>query len=208
MAIALFTLALTPQTWRVAQGVDHPPMDRPIKVTANIVDRDEFSSSVEPYEGFARWSDEAQDWLNEAGLSIRGYYEAELVILGWQEGNPERRFLLLRRFRGEDDVKRLAPIRPRTQLPAPAWMSEPEHPHNKRLYDLTDAELEYRHRQVGQYITYLLHGRSHLWSDFYRGSLQVEAVYETLIVNRWLRDRDKKREQAILRRDKKARAAA
>lgn len=206
-AAALLELGIEPQTWRVAPGVPEPPQDRAINIIANLVDKDEWSTSVEPYEGFAKWSADAQDFLNEAGLSIRGYYESELVILGWHD---ERRFVLVRRWSvdGEDAVKRLAPQRPRLALPAPAWMSTPEHPFNQALWKLSDAELENRARQCKQFIDYILfprYGRAHLWYDHHAGGTEVERQIRNEIANRWLFAREKRRSDA--RKPKKARAA-
>lgn len=61
------------------------PRDRAIWITANIICRDEISSWVEPYEGYAEWSESSQDWLDSSRMSIRQDYHAELRILRWEE---------------------------------------------------------------------------------------------------------------------------
>lgn len=197
----------TEPAWRTVAGLAQPPKDRPIKIVANIVDCDEWSTSVDPYEGFAQWSEAAQDWLNEAGLSIRGFYESELVILEWTEGNPDRRFQLKRRWNDEDRVRRIAPMRPRLALPPPAWLIDPHHPHNSRkvLSTIPDAEIEARRKSVDQFWSCLLttdRDRQHLWTDFGDALRAVERAVNDEIAERWLGARCKKRN-----RTKKARVA-
>lgn len=114
------------QTWRTAPGVAEPPKDRVIRIVANIVDHDEWSTSVESFEGLARWDERSQDWLNAEGLalSIRGFYESELVILEWREANECRQFIIKTRWNGKDDVQRLVSRPVAGMLPPPSWHSD------------------------------------------------------------------------------------
>lgn len=208
------SVAIEKATWRDVAPTA-PPQNRAIQIVANIVDRDEWSCSVESYEGFARWDEGAQDWLNEAGLSIRGFYESELVILEWSEARQNREFVLRmlpgRRWQESPGaVSMIRALKPLPlPLPSPAWMSDAEHPAHKDLYKLTDGELEARLEGQSQFIGYLLDGRGtreHLWLDYHDGACRIERALEHDAGRRWLIERRKAREQATARRRKKARA--
>ncbi|MEQ1861443.1 MAG: hypothetical protein ABMA13_16090 [Chthoniobacteraceae bacterium] len=62
-----------------------PPRDRAIWLVANIITRDGCFTEVDGYEGYAQWSESAQDWLDIRGMSIRGHDHAELFPLDWIE---------------------------------------------------------------------------------------------------------------------------
>lgn len=68
-----------------ATATPEPPRDRGIWVVANMIDRDEFGSRAEGYEGYARFDDKSGDWLNLRGLPIRQYLDSEFRILSWIE---------------------------------------------------------------------------------------------------------------------------
>lgn len=68
-------------TWQTSEA----PRDRAIWLRANIVITEEAVMSVEPFEDLARWNEDAQDWHDARGMSIRMYADAELVILQWME---------------------------------------------------------------------------------------------------------------------------
>ena len=67
--------------WQTSEA----PRDRAIWLRANIVITEEAVTSVEPFEALARWNEDAQDWHDARGMSIRMDADAEMVILQWIE---------------------------------------------------------------------------------------------------------------------------
>lgn len=63
-----------------------PPLDRPIWLIANVAYTVGCFHQTVPFEGRAEWSQQSQEWLtNHARQAIRDDYDAELIILDWQE---------------------------------------------------------------------------------------------------------------------------
>ncbi len=69
-----------------------PPKDRGFWLVANIAytahddHDDEFGAHVvDPYEGYAMWKEEAGDWVDREGMSIRQIFGAEMHVLAWTE---------------------------------------------------------------------------------------------------------------------------
>ena len=68
-----------------------PPRDRAIWLVTNIIIPDELGTSVESYEGYAKWDEKSQDWLDDRKMSIRQVYEAHYRILSWMEREDRAR---------------------------------------------------------------------------------------------------------------------
>lgn len=175
------------------------PKDRQIRIVANIVYRDGALTEVEPYEGLAQWSDRAQDWLNDFGMSIRMDYDAELIVLEWVEACREfllRNYLSGRRWtESKQAVSMIRALKPLPlALPAPKWMSDARDSVHDNLYKLTDSELEQRLEAQDQFMRYILDGkgtRNHLWTDHHEGASKIEWMLQTEAGGRWLRERRK-----------------
>ena len=119
-----------------------PPKDRLIRLVANVAVHEDAFTSVEPWEGLAHWSDQAGDWLDEFGMSIRMYWDSELIILDCQDACRE--FVLV----GNGTLVSERPRRTGLPaLPAPAWHTTCpwtggfEQALGRRIEDLTPADL-------------------------------------------------------------------
>lgn len=78
-------LALPPPRNRCAAAIP-PPLDRPIWLRANIACRDGCFTEVDRFEGRAEWSQHLQEWMTNHGrLAIRNDFDAELIVLEWEE---------------------------------------------------------------------------------------------------------------------------
>lgn len=62
-----------------------PPKDRPVWLVANIVTYDEGFVDAQLFEGWAEWDKGANEWVTFDHLVIRGFFDARLHILDWQE---------------------------------------------------------------------------------------------------------------------------
>lgn len=101
--------------------IHRPPTDRFIRIVANIIITDGAFTDVEAYRGLARWGVASGEWFDSCGMPIRGYYDADLNILEWEEVS-EGHFELV----GDKPVERLMPQprRATLALPAPSWHTE------------------------------------------------------------------------------------
>jgi hypothetical protein len=67
--------------WRTSST----PRDRAVWIRANILYEDEFSTTADPYEGYARWDSTNNDWVDRSGATIRREVRDCMTVLDWCE---------------------------------------------------------------------------------------------------------------------------